>query len=87
MFISVHSWLLVVFLSSLFPLSSTFLLEKYQFIKLPPFIYDLSYLPVKVENGDLIIIAAGTFLITFLATLYPAWRAGRLEPAEALRYE
>ncbi|PIW33650.1 MAG: lipoprotein-releasing system transmembrane subunit LolC [bacterium (Candidatus Ratteibacteria) CG_4_9_14_3_um_filter_41_21] len=68
-------------------LLGSFLLEKYQFIKLPPFIYDLSYLPVKVENGDLIIIAAGTFLITFLATLYPAWRAGRLEPAEALRYE
>ncbi len=65
----------------------SFLLKRYQFIKLPAFVYDLSYLPIKVQASDLLIISGAVLLITFLAALYPAWRAGKLEPAEALRYE
>ncbi len=68
-------------------LSLSFLLKKYQFIKLPAFVYDLSYLPIKVQGSDLVIISAAVLLITFLSTLYPAWKAGKLEPGEALRYE
>ena len=64
-----------------------FLLEKYQFIKLPAFVYDLSYLPIKVQGSDLITISVTVLVITFLATLYPAWKAGKVEPTEALRYE
>jgi lipoprotein-releasing system permease protein len=54
---------------------------------LDPGIYYISVLPSDVRAGDVIRIATGAFLMTVLATLYPAWRAARTDPAEALRYE
>ncbi|MCF8015204.1 MAG: lipoprotein-releasing ABC transporter permease subunit [Chromatiaceae bacterium] len=54
---------------------------------LDPSIYYISALPSDVRAADVIRIAAGAFLMTVLATLYPAWRAARTDPAEALRYE
>ncbi|MDX9821931.1 MAG: lipoprotein-releasing ABC transporter permease subunit [Syntrophales bacterium] len=54
---------------------------------LPSDVYYLSTLPSKVNYGDVAIIVAGTLLISFLSTIYPSWRASRLDPAEALRYE
>ena len=36
---------------------------------------------------DLLIICGAALILSFLATLYPAWRAARIQPAEALRYE
>ena len=54
---------------------------------LDPGIYYISVLPSDVRAGDVIRIAVGAFLMTVLATLYPAWRAARTDPAEALRYE
>jgi len=63
------------------------LLAKYQFIKLPSDIYYIDTLPVRMEAPDVFMIVAVTLIISFLATLYPAWRASRLNPVEALRYE
>jgi lipoprotein-releasing system permease protein len=54
---------------------------------LPSDVYYLSTLPSKVNYGDVAIIVVGTLLISFLSTIYPSWRASRLDPAEALRYE
>jgi lipoprotein-releasing system permease protein len=54
---------------------------------LDPGIYYISVLPSDVRAGDVIRIATGAFLMTVLASLYPAWRAARTDPAEALRYE
>jgi len=54
---------------------------------LPGEVYYLSELPSQVNFGDVGIIIAGTMLISFLSTIYPSWRASRLDPAEALRYE
>jgi lipoprotein-releasing system permease protein len=54
---------------------------------LDPSIYYISVLPSDVRAADVIRIAVGAFLMTVLATLYPAWRAARTDPAEALRYE
>lgn len=50
-------------------------------------IYYLDHFPSLVVQSDVILISATAVLISFLATLYPAWQASRLLPAEALRYE
>jgi lipoprotein-releasing system permease protein len=50
-------------------------------------IYFLSELPSKVLAADVLRVLTGSFVLTLLATLYPSWRASRLQPAEALRHE
>ena len=52
-----------------------------------PLIYFLSHLPARVEAGDVVTIGSLALALSFVATLYPAWRAARLDPVEALRYE
>jgi lipoprotein-releasing system permease protein len=49
--------------------------------------YFVNYLPSRLEWSDVWHISALAILLTFLATLYPSWRASRVRPAEALRYE
>jgi lipoprotein-releasing system permease protein len=68
-------------------LLACWLLEKYQFIKLPRDVYALDHLPVLLEWPDLTIIGLAAFALCFSATIYPARQASKLEPAEALRYE
>jgi lipoprotein-releasing system permease protein len=63
------------------------LLKRYQFIKLPPDVYPVDYLPVKLEAPDLILIGVAALALCYVATLYPARRASSLNPSEALRYE
>ncbi len=63
------------------------LLQRYQFIKLPPGVYTLDHLPVLLQASDIALVGASAMLLCFLATLYPARQAAALEPAEALRYE
>ena len=50
-------------------------------------VYYISELPSDLQGGDVIAIAAISFVLSLLATLYPSWRASRVNPAEALRYE
>lgn len=52
-----------------------------------PEIYFLSQLPARMETGETIAVAIMSMTLAFLATLYPSWRAARLDPVEALRYE
>ena len=47
----------------------------------------LSQLPARVEFGDVVSVVTMGLVLSFLATVYPAWRAARLDPVEALRYE
>ncbi|MFB0518694.1 MAG: lipoprotein-releasing ABC transporter permease subunit [Acidobacteriota bacterium] len=63
------------------------LMDTYKLIRLPPDVYTISYLPFKVRVGDLLMIVGVALGISFLATLYPSWRASKLNPVEALRYE
>jgi lipoprotein-releasing system permease protein len=50
-------------------------------------VYYISDLPSDLQSADVIVICAVSLVISFLATLYPSWRASRVNPAEALRYE
>ena len=47
----------------------------------------LSQLPSRTDPTEVVIVAAMAIGLSFLATIYPAWRAARLDPVEALRYE
>jgi lipoprotein-releasing system permease protein len=52
-----------------------------------PRVYFISELPSEIRAGDVILIASVALALGMLATLYPAWRAARTQPAEALRHE
>jgi lipoprotein-releasing system permease protein len=52
-----------------------------------PVIYFLTQLPSSVDFFEVIMIICISLLISLLATIYPAWRAAKLMPAEVLRYE
>jgi lipoprotein-releasing system permease protein len=54
---------------------------------LPEDVYYITGLPTDMQTSDIVIITAVALLMSFVATLYPAWRAARTQPAEALRYE
>ena len=54
---------------------------------LPPSIYLVSRMPSDPQSGDIVPIVVISLLLSFVATLYPSWRASRVQPAEALRYE
>jgi lipoprotein-releasing system permease protein len=54
---------------------------------LPEDVYYITGLPTDMQTGDIVVITLIALMMSFLATLYPAWRAARTQPAEALRYE
>jgi lipoprotein-releasing system permease protein len=54
---------------------------------LPKDIYLISRMPSEPQQGDIVPIAIISLVLAFVATLYPSWRASRVNPAEALRYE
>lgn len=62
-------------------------LDAYQVIKVPGDVYQISYVPFILLPRDAAIVVAGALLTCFLATIYPARGATRLDPAEALRFE
>jgi len=57
------------------------------FTLLPPEIYLITTLPSDPRSADIVPIVLIALLLAFLATIYPSWRASRVNPAEALRYE
>ncbi len=63
------------------------ILKKYQFVQLPAEVYALRTLPVVVQPWDVLFICLVALAISVAATIYPAWRAARLEPVEAIQHE
>jgi lipoprotein-releasing system permease protein len=64
-----------------------YVVKQYKIVKLPQFIYNISYLPLEISVKDIIIICIAVILMTLLASLFPAYKAGKMEPAIAIRYE
>jgi lipoprotein-releasing system permease protein len=62
-------------------------LDRYAIIKLNPEVYFLDRVPFVTQPRDLVFVGLAGVLISFLATLYPATRAARLDPIEAIRHE
>jgi lipoprotein-releasing system permease protein len=67
--------------------TAAFVLDRFEVIKLNPEVYYLTHVPLTPRPLDLALVGAAALLISFLATIYPAWKAAKLDPVEAIRYE
>jgi lipoprotein-releasing system permease protein len=61
--------------------------RRWEIIKLPSDVYSISTLPMKISPFDIMVIAALTVLLCLLSTLYPSYKASKIDPVETLRYE
>jgi lipoprotein-releasing system permease protein len=68
-------------------LAACFVADRFQLVRLPPDVYALSAVPLHPHAPEVIWPALAAFAVSLLATLYPAWQAARVRPAEVLRYE
>ncbi|HEU4456188.1 MAG TPA: ABC transporter permease [Longimicrobium sp.] len=65
----------------------TWAVDYFELIKIPGEIYFVNHLPVGFDPVDVVVILLSSILISFAATIYPAWQAARLTPVEAIRHE
>ena len=66
---------------------TAYFLDRYRVISIPGDIYQVSYLPFRLQPGDFVAVVIGAVLVCLIATLYPSRQAAKLDPAQALRYE
>jgi lipoprotein-releasing system permease protein len=64
-----------------------FVLDRYQLIRIPADVYQVTYLPFKLLPADAALVVLGSLLVSLVATLYPASKAASLLPTEGLRSE
>jgi lipoprotein-releasing system permease protein len=65
----------------------SYLADRYQWIRIPMDVYQISHVPFVVEPLDFALVIVAAIVICFVATIYPSRQAARLDPAQALRYE
>lgn len=68
-------------------LAACFVADRFGLVRLPPDVYSLSAVPLHPHASDVLLAALAAFAVSLLATLYPAWQAARVRPAEVLRHE
>lgn len=61
--------------------------DRYHVIRLPAELYQVSAFPVEIRGFDFVAIGSAALLICLLSAVYPAWKAARLDPVEAIRHE
>ena len=68
-------------------IGACYVLDRFQVVRVPESVYQIAWVPFRLQTGDALVVLGFALLICFLATLYPSRGAARLDPAEALRYE
>jgi len=74
-------------LGSALGLSLIYVLDRYKLIHVPIDVYQISYVPFRLEVLDFVWVVSAAVLICLLATIYPSRQAAKLDPATSLRYE
>ena len=64
-----------------------YILDRYKLIHVPIDVYQISYVPFRLQPLDAVIVVIAAVLICFVATIYPSRQASKLDPAQALRYQ
>jgi lipoprotein-releasing system permease protein len=62
-------------------------LDRFELIKIPGDVYFVDHLPATLDPSSIVLIVLASVLVSFVATIYPALQASRLEPVDAIRYE
>jgi hypothetical protein len=70
---------------AIFGLAASAIMDRYQLIKLPPDVYQITYLPFRIELVDVAVVILSAIGVCLIATIYPSRQAARIDPAEALR--
>ncbi len=68
-------------------IGACYVLDRFRVVRVPESVYQIAWVPFRLQAGDALVVLGFALLICFLATLYPSRGAARLDPAEALRYE
>ena len=68
-------------------LALIYVLDRFQLIHVPIDVYQIAYVPFRLEPLDAIVVIAAAVVICFVATIYPSRQASKLDPAQALRYQ
>jgi lipoprotein-releasing system permease protein len=68
-------------------LTIIYVLDRFKLIRVPMDVYQIAYVPFKLEPLDALVVIAAAVVICLVATIYPSRQASKLDPAQALRYQ